>query len=94
MPDLAGRVGGGWSAFAGGDATIDSNGHGTHMATIAAASANDGGIAGVAYTGVSVMPVQVLSPDGTGTDADIVNGLVWATDHGADVALLAFSNPG
>ena len=64
------------------------------FATIAAAAANDGGIAGVAYSGVSVMPVQVLSADGTGTDADIVSGLVWAADHGADVALLAFSNPG
>ena len=93
-PDLAGRVVGGWSAF-GTDPAADANGHGTHVATIAAAKADDGtGIAGVAYKGVKVMPVQVLSPDGTGTDADIINGLVYAVDHGADVVLMAFSNPG
>ena len=40
------------------------------------------------------MPVQVLGADGTGTDADIINGLVYAVDHGADVVLMAFSNPG
>ena len=93
-PDLAGRVVGGWSTF-GTDPAADANGHGTHVATIAAAKADDGtGIAGVAYKGVKVMPVQVLSPDGTGTDADIINGLVYAVDHGADVVLMAFSNPG
>ena len=36
-PDLAGRVVGGWSAF-GTDAATDANGHGTHVATIAAAN--------------------------------------------------------
>ena len=93
-PDLAGRVAGGWSAF-GTDPGTDANGHGTHVATIAAAKADDGnGIAGVAYKGVNVMPVQVLGADGTGTDADIINGLVYAVDHGADVVLMAFSNPG
>ena len=43
---------------------------------------------------VDVMPVQVLSADGTGQDSDIIAGLVWAADHGADVAVMAFSNPG
>ena len=93
-PDLAGRVVGGWSAF-GTDPGADANGHGTHVATIAAAKADDGnGIAGVAYKGVNVMPVQVLGADGTGSDSDIINGLVYAVDHGADVVLMAFSNPG
>ena len=45
-PDLAGRVTGGWS-FDGSDPATDANGHGTHVATIAAAGADDGnGIAG------------------------------------------------
>jgi subtilisin family serine protease len=93
-PDLAGRVVGGWSAF-GTDPAADANGHGTHVATIAAAKADDGtGIAGVAYSGVKVMPIQVLGADGTGSDADIINGLVYAVDHGADTVLMAFSNPG
>src|SRR4051794_10707259 len=87
-------TGPGWSAF-GGDATVDPNGHGTWVASIAAATTDNGqGIAGVGFTGVDVMPVQVLSADGTGQDSDIIAGFVWAADHGANVAVMAFSNPG
>ena len=93
-PDLAGRLVQGWS-FDGSDPGTDPNGHGTHVATISAGGADDGtGIAGVAYAGVSVMPVRVLAADGTGTDADIIEGLVYAVDHGANVVVMAFSNPG
>jgi thermitase len=48
----------------------------------------------VAYTGVSLLPVQVLSVDGTGMDSDLINGIVWASDNGANVILMAFSNQG
>ena len=83
----------GYSALGGG--TSDANGHGTWMASIAAATVNNGtGIAGVGYDGVSVMPVKVLAADGTGQDSDIIAGVVWAADHGADVILMSFSNPG
>ena len=75
--------------------TIDPNGHGTAMAGIVAAETDNGtGIAGVGYAGVRVMPVTVLGADGTGQDSDIIEGVVWAADHGADVILMAFSNPG
>ena len=40
------------------------------------------------------MPVSVLGADGTGRDSDVIEGLVWAADHGADVALMAFSASG
>ena len=65
------------------------------MAGIIAANSNNGsGIAGVGYAGVKVMPITVLGPDGLGRDSDVIEGLVWAADHGADVALMAFSAPG
>ena len=87
-------TGPGWSAF-GSDPAVDPNGHGTWVASIAAATPDNGeGIAGVGFDMVDVMPVQVLSADGTGQDSDIIAGLVWAADHGADVAVMAFSNPG
>ncbi len=71
------------------------NGHGTQVATIAAAGVDDGvGIAGVGYAGVSIMPVRVLGDDGTGNDSDIIEGLVYAVQNGADVVVMAFSNPG
>jgi hypothetical protein len=93
--DLAGRLVPGYSAFAGSDPASDPNGHGTWMAGIAAAATdNAAGIAGVAYSGVSIMPVQVLDASGTGQDSDIVNGVIWAADHGADVIVMSFSNTG
>ena len=65
------------------------------MAGIIAADTNNGsGIAGVGYAGVKVMPVTVLDADGDGPDSDIIEGVVWAADHGADVILMSFSNPG
>ena len=40
------------------------------------------------------MPVTVLGADGTGQDSDIIEGVVYAAEHDADVILMAFSNPG
>ena len=36
----------------------------------------------------------MLGADGPGLDSDIIEGVVWAADHGADVILMSFSNPG
>ena len=94
-PDLAGKVLPGYSAFAGSDPLTDPNGHGTEMAGITvAATDNQLGVAGVAYSGVSILPVQVLDSTGVGQDSDIVNGVIWATDNGANVVLMPFSNGG
>ena len=40
------------------------------------------------------MPVTVLGADGLGSDSDIIQGVVWAADHGADVILMSFSATG
>ena len=93
-PDLAGQLTPGQSVIDGTTPTSDPNGHGTAMAGIvAAATDNAVGIAGVGFDGVKVMPVTVLAADGTGQDSDVIAGLVYAADHGADVALMAFSSP-
>jgi subtilisin family serine protease len=92
--ELTGRSVAGWSAF-GTDPASDPNGHGTQLASIAAAQTdNAAGIAGVAYAGAKVMPVQVLGADGTGQDSDVIEGVVKAADAGAHVILMGFSNPG
>ena len=83
------------ASMLGDDSTADPNGHGTGMASIVAAGVDNGvGIAGVGYAGVSVMPVKVLGADGLGQDSAVVEGVVYAADHGADVILMSFSNPG
>ncbi len=94
-PDLDGNVVSGTSILDGSNGLSDPNGHGTAMAGIIAAETNNGvGVAGVGYAGVQVMPVTVLDSDGTGQDSDIIEGVVYAADNGADVILMAFSNPG
>src|SRR5439155_6365230 len=63
----------------------DDNGHGTHVAGIAAAATNNSiGVAGLAYTS-DLVPVKVLDSTGTGSYAAIANGIAWAVDHGAKV---------
>jgi hypothetical protein len=93
-PDLAGAALPGFSLLDGGNGLSDPNGHGTSLAGIAAAATDNGiGIAGIGYQGVQIMPVTVLGASGTGRDSDIIAGIVWAADHGADVILMGFSNP-
>src|SRR5437667_3536105 len=96
-PDLAGNVIPGTSILDGSAGTTDPSGHGTWVAGIAAAQTNTTsaeGIAGVADAGVRIMPVTVLDVNGLGQDSDVIAGVIWAADHGADVIVMAFSNPG
>ena len=94
-PELAGKVVPGTSILDGSTGMTDPSGHGTWLAGIIAAQTDTTeGIAGVAYAGVQIMPVTVLNANGEGMDGDVIAGVIWAADHGADVILMAFSNPG
>jgi hypothetical protein len=77
----------------------DDVGHGTHVAgTIACASNNSNGVAGVTWN-CRIMPVRVLARivnntnpgdvRGTGSAADIAAGIRHAVDHGARVLNLS-----
>ncbi len=71
----------------------DDHGHGTHVAGIAAAIANNGkGIAGVAG-GAKIMPVKVLSAKGEGDTEGLIEAIYWAADNGADIINLSLSRP-
>lgn len=98
-PDLAGRVTAGYSTVTGkpivAASDSDGGGHGTHVAGIIAASLNEFGVVGVAPA-ATIMPVQVLGPDGTGSDRTVADGIDWAVEHGAKVINLSLggeSNP-
>lgn len=63
----------------------DENGHGTHVAGIAAAVTGNGiGGAGTAPD-ARIMPVRVLDASGSGDDQTVIDGIHWAADHGARV---------
>ena len=64
---------------------VDGDGHGTHVAGTIAQRTNNGiGVAGLAYE-ACIMPVKVLDDSGSGTFADIADGIYWAVGHGAKV---------
>ncbi|BAY77106.1 peptidase S8/S53 [Nostoc linckia NIES-25] len=72
----------------------DDNGHGTHVAgTIAQATNNKYGVAGIAYE-ASLMPLKVLSAYGGGTVADIAEAIKFAADKGADVINMSLGGGG
>ncbi|MDJ0800902.1 MAG: DUF5942 domain-containing protein [Calothrix sp. MO_167.B12] len=76
------------------EAADDDNGHGTHVAgTVAQATNNNYGVAGVAYE-ASIMPLKVLSDYGGGTIADIAEAIRFAADNGADVINMSLGGGG
>jgi hypothetical protein len=94
--ELAGKVLPGISILDGSNGMTDPSGHGTWLAGIIAAQTDTiplEGIAGIGYAGVQIVPVTVLNANGDGQDSDVIAGVVWAADQGADVILMAFSAP-
>ncbi|HEY9844149.1 MAG: S8 family serine peptidase [Candidatus Sericytochromatia bacterium] len=82
-----GTPGSDYSAF------YDPFGHGTHVAGIAAAVAdNQVGVAGVAPR-ASLFSARVLDENGEGTNADVVDGIVWAVQSRADILNLSLGSP-
>jgi subtilisin family serine protease len=82
-PELSPRVAGGYNALAGGGSSVDTNGHGTHMAGIIAADLeNSLGIIGVAPQ-VTLKAVKVLDHSGVGYLSDLINGLQWVYNNGS-----------
>lgn len=75
----------GWDFVNNDNNPMDDNGHGTHVAGIAAAEGNNGiGIIGVCPK-AKIMPIKVMSNKGTGDVATIVQGINYAATHGATV---------
>jgi thermitase len=104
--DLAGNMWGGGApnpnhgknfadAAAGGDdATMDLNGHGTHVAgTIGAVGNNGLGTTGVCWK-ASIMAVRVLDASGSGSTAAIIQGIDFAVANGAKVVNMSLGGGG
>ena len=87
-PEFLGRVVA-WKTFVGGSALRDTEGHGTFVAgLIAANSANNDGIAGIAFN-AQLMVAKVVQPDGSVSLQGEVEAIRWAVDNGARVINLS-----
>jgi subtilisin family serine protease len=97
-PDLKGRIlrDKGYNFVDNDSDTMDDNGHGTHVSGIIAADANNGiGVAGITGTlDVKIIPVKVLDKNGEGEVPNIVKGIKYAVDNGADIINLSFGTKG
>jgi serine protease len=106
-PELRGKiaasadcVGGNGSCVTGKGKGQDDDGHGTHVAGIAAAAAGNGqGIAGVAPK-AELLAIRVLETcqaqapcPASGRTVDVDAGIHWAVDHGAKVINLSVGFP-
>ena len=71
----------------------DDNGHGTHVAGIAAAVRGNGlGIAGIAPD-ADLVVAKVVTASGAAAVPDVVAGIEWVVDHGARVVNLSLDSP-
>ena len=88
-PDLVDKLVPGYNIIDDNDLPLDDDGHGTHVAGIAAAATNNDniGVAGVCWE-CKLMPIKALGTEG-GSTSDVATGIRYAVDHGAHVINLS-----
>ena len=89
-PDLAGNVIKGYDFVNGDNNPMDDMGHGTHVAGIISAKANNGyGIAGVSW-GAKILAIKVLDSAGLGNSYDVTSG-IYAAANNSSVKIINLS---
>lgn len=66
----------------------DDNGHSSHVCGIIAACNNNEGMVGVAPCS-KIMPIKVLNRSANGNMENVVKGIDWAVEHGADLITMS-----
>lgn len=93
-PDLNGQLVAGTNIVSPGNEPQDDTGHGTMVAGIIAAKTDNAvGVAGLAPQ-AKIMPVKIFDGSGNTTDTNIVNGITWAVNNGANVINMSFGSLG
>jgi subtilisin family serine protease len=87
-PDLAANIKGGINTINPSRGWNDDNGHGSHVAGIAAALNNSIGVVGVGPL-VDLYAVKVLNRNGSGFLSDVIEGIQWAVANGSQIINLS-----
>jgi len=90
-PDLKGQIFDGKSFVSGNPSWMDDNGHGTHVAGIVAATANDIDTQGVSQA--LILTAKVLNSYGSGYGSAIAEGIIYCVDKGASVINMSLGSP-
>ncbi len=91
-PDLAAKIDPGYDVVDDDSDPADGTGHGTQVASVAAAHTDNGlGIAGSCWN-CRIMPIRALDSNGSSMASWLMDALVWATDHGAEVVNYSAGN--
>ena len=77
------------AVFTGENHAYDGNGHGTHVAGIAAGKKTTEGYNGVAPDAL-LLNAKVLTDSGSGTTLGVLEGINWAVEQGADIISMSF----
>jgi subtilisin family serine protease len=92
-PDIAAKQPQAYNVLTGDTAVRDTVGHGTFVASLAAGSVtNHEGVAGFGGD-AKLLVIKASRPDGTLTDVDEANAIIYAVDHGARVINLSIGGP-
>ena len=90
-PDLVEKVVDRWNVVAKSDDVTDSEGHGTAVAGIAAASTDNGeGVAGVSWNS-PLLVGKVVNSKGRTSSRHLAAGILWASNGGAKVINVSFA---
>lgn len=76
--------------FVKGEKSTDLNGHGTHVAGIAAAKNNGSRVIGVS-PGAKIVALKVFDQFGSGNTSDIIAAIDWVTEHADEIDVVNMS---
>jgi subtilisin family serine protease len=93
-PDLDAKLVPGYDYVDGDTTPQDGNGHGTHTAGTAAAETNNSAGGAGMCPNCKLMAIRVLNNSGSGTLANVANGITYAANNGAKVINLSLGGSG
>jgi subtilisin family serine protease len=90
-PDLKGSLIKGKNFVEKNQDPMDRNGHGSHVAGTIAADNNGYGMVGIAPD-AKIIPVKSLGDNGSGDINNVIDGILWSVDNGADIITMSLGS--